>query len=60
MKLHKRLICALTGLACVALLASCTPHNDGDIHSVTITDAGSTSEIQPSHSDRHRLGGHVS
>ena len=45
MKLHKRLICALSGLVWVALLASCTPHNNGDIHSVTITDAGSTSEI---------------
>ena len=40
MKLHKR----LTGLVCVALLASCTPHSDG-ARSVTITDAGNTSEI---------------
>jgi hypothetical protein avisC_03246 len=45
MKLHKRLICALTGLACVALLASCTPHNDGDTHSVTIAEAGNTSDL---------------
>ena len=45
MKLHKRLICALTGLACISLLASCTPHNDGDTHSVTITDAGNTSDL---------------
>ena len=42
MKLHKRLICALTGLACISLLASCTPHNDGDTHSVTITEVGNT------------------
>ena len=45
MKLHKRLICALTGLACISLLASCTPHNDGDTHSVTITEAGNTSDL---------------
>ncbi len=44
MNLHKQLICALTGLVCVALLASCTPHSDG-ARSVTITDAGNTSEI---------------
>ena len=44
MKLRKRVICALTGLACVALLASCTPHSDG-ARSVTITEAGNTSEI---------------
>ena len=44
MKLHKRVICALTGLACVALLASCTPHSDG-ARSVTITEAGNASEI---------------
>ena len=45
MKLHKRLICALTGLACISLLASCIPHNDGDTHSVTITEAGNTSDL---------------
>ena len=44
MKLRKRVICALTGLACVALLASCTPHSDG-ARSVTITEAGNASEI---------------
>ncbi len=44
MKLHKRLICVLTGLACVALLASCTPHSE-DTHSVTIADAGNTSDL---------------
>ena len=44
MKLRKRLICALTGLACVALLTSCTPHSDG-ARSVTITEAGNASEI---------------
>ena len=44
MKLRKRVICALTGLACVALLTSCTPHSDGT-HPVTITDAGNTSDL---------------
>ena len=44
MKLHKRLICVLTGLVCTALLASCTPHSD-DTHPVTITDAGNTSDL---------------
>ena len=45
MMLQTRLICALTGLACISLLASCTPHNDGDTHSVTITEAGNTSDL---------------
>ena len=45
MNLHKRLICALTGLACISLLASCTPQNSDSARSVTITDAGNTSEI---------------
>lgn len=44
MKFHKRLIHALTGLACVALLASCTPHSD-DTHPVTITDSGNASDL---------------
>ena len=45
MKLRKRVICALTGLVCVALLASCTPQHSDGARSVTITDTGSTSEI---------------
>ena len=44
MKLHKRLSGILTGLVCTALLASCTPHSD-DTHSVTITNAGNTSDL---------------
>lgn len=44
MNLHKRVICALTGLVCVTLLTSCTPHSDGT-HPVTITDAGNTSDL---------------
>ena len=45
MKLRKRVICALTGLVCVALLASCTPQHSDGTRSVTITEAGNTSEI---------------
>ena len=45
MKLRKRVICALTGLVCVALLASCTPQHSDGARSVTITEAGNTSEI---------------
>ena len=45
MKLRKRVICALTGLVCVALLASCTPQHSDDTHSVTIADAGNTSDL---------------
>ena len=44
MNLHKRVICALTGLVCVTLLTSCTPHSDGT-HPVTITEAGNTSDL---------------
>jgi len=44
MNLHKRLICVLTGLACVALLASCTPHG-ANTQSVTITEAGNASDL---------------
>ena len=45
MKLRKRVICALTGLVCVALLVSCTPQHSDGARSVTITEAGNTSEI---------------
>ena len=45
MKLRRRVICALTGLVCVALLASCTPQHSDGTRSVTITEAGNTSEI---------------
>ena len=45
MKLRKRVICALTGLVCVALLASCTPQHSDGARSVTITEAGNASEI---------------
>jgi hypothetical protein avisC_03316 len=45
MKPRKRVICALTGLVCVALLASCTPQHSDGTRSVTITEAGNTSEI---------------
>ena len=45
MKLRKRVICALTRLVCVALLASCTPQHSDGTRSVTITEAGNTSEI---------------
>jgi len=45
MKLHKQLAGILTGLACVALLASCTPQHSDGTRSVTITEAGNTSEI---------------
>ena len=44
MKLHKRLAGVLTGLACISLLASCTP-NAGGTHPVTITDAGDASDL---------------
>ena len=44
MNLHKRLICALNGLVCTALLASCTP-NGNDTHPVTITDSGNASDL---------------
>ena len=44
MNLHKRLVGVLTGLACISLLASCTPHSD-DTHPVTVTDAGDTSDL---------------
>ena len=44
MKLQKRLTGVLTGLACISLLASCTP-NAGGTRSVTITDAGNASDL---------------
>ena len=44
MKLHQRLTGILTGLACISLLASCTPRSDGT-HSVTIIEAGNASEF---------------
>ena len=44
MKLQKRLAGVLTGLVCISLLASCTPHSDG-AHPVTITDAGDASNL---------------
>lgn len=44
MKLHKRLAGILTGLACISLLASCTP-NAGGTHPVAITDAGNASNL---------------
>ena len=44
MKLQKRLAGVLSGLACISLLASCTPHSDGT-HPVTITDAGNASNL---------------
>ena len=44
MKLHKRLTGLLAGLACISLLASCTPHSD-DTHPVTITDVGDASDL---------------
>ena len=45
MNLHKRLAGVLTGLVCTALLASCTPQHSDGARSVTITEAGNTSEI---------------
>ena len=44
MKLQKRLAGVLSGLACISLLASCTP-NAGGTHPVTITDAGDASDL---------------
>ena len=44
MKLQKRLAGVLSGLACISLLASCTP-NAGGTHPVTITDAGDASNL---------------
>ena len=44
MKLYQRLTGILTGLACISLLASCTPHG-ANTHSVTITNAGNTSDL---------------
>ena len=44
MNLQKRLASLLTGLVCISLLASCTPHSDGS-HPVTITDVGDTSGL---------------
>ena len=44
MKLQKRLAGVLSGLVCISLLASCTPHSDGT-HPVTITDAGDASNL---------------
>ena len=44
MKLQKQFAGVLTGLVCVTLLTSCTPHSD-DTHPVTITEAGNTSSL---------------
>ena len=44
MNLQKRLAGVLTGLVCISLPASCTPHGDGT-HPVTITDTGNASDL---------------